>query len=397
MLATFINLIILIAILFFPSRALWNYINKKNHIAQAAIKAANQIEENTSQLTYEKQEQNLSENELKEEGLFFAPIDAAHEIKLLAEQQQNNSLERPEAKLSREQLITQNTTQTSNINQKTSSNTDNQVADPKQNPEDKTYRSSPAAANYASSKSHQKHTSKASSIEFYAGPQKYEIHFGQNNSVTYKPSSQNGSLVNQKEKNNYYSQINSAKGEIIHIGEEGRGIPVHKASISSAAAKSAQEIMVEINNNYSEIPPPQPQYVVHNETIIASIPSPIPELSYDLSSLDSNGRDFRVIWHIRNNTAKPIQLDGRLRNILSPTQLYLVDVHSQRRLPIRYDREIPIANCLLVDQILPFGRIECSAQVGLPSYISNLGIMGNRVLVYLPNSQSPIRIFANLL
>ena len=56
MLAVILRIFILVAILFFPGKALWEYINKQNHIKQAVVLSAKEVQENISQLTYAEQE-----------------------------------------------------------------------------------------------------------------------------------------------------------------------------------------------------------------------------------------------------------------------------------------------------------------------------------------------------
>ncbi len=422
MLAVILRIFILVAILFFPGKALWEYINKQNHIKQAVVLSAKEVQENISQLTYAEQEkpkveeENLTSDQLKEEGLFFASIDSAHEIKLLAEEQNNNSLDK---------TVQSSQDEPSNTIEKPIENNDSTaqtaiteptiVEKPKQEiPEiAQVEPEKPPAPQNSEQPYIQAQEPIQKPLEFYAGTQKYEIQFPSNNSqnteiyagvekyeIGNQPYHQTAQANYQMPvSSNYYAEPQS---EIINIGV-GNGIPVHRASIGSAAAHAAQEVLQTTNNSaiYAQNQYNSPHIIADSgsspaEYIIASASAPIPELTYELNRIvNSDGRDFRVYWKIKNNTAQPIFLNSQLRHLLSPTQLYLVDMHTQRRLPLRYDQQIPMANCLLSDQIPPFGRIECSAQVG-PLYESNMGITSNRVLVYLPNSQRPIRVFMNL-
>lgn len=124
--------------------------------------------------------------------------------------------------------------------------------------------------------------------------------------------------------------------------------------------------------------------------------SPFRELDYELNRIKVRSpKHIEVYWKIHNKTNKTIYLNDLLKRKLSATRLAVVDFQYQRRFHVLYDRFIPRTNCMLSDKIPPLGRINCSAIVG-PRYHTT-GLKDNRVLVYLPGSKKPVRVFLDIL
>ncbi|MDX1917878.1 MAG: hypothetical protein SFT81_01865 [Candidatus Caenarcaniphilales bacterium] len=158
----------------------------------------------------------------------------------------------------------------------------------------------------------------------------------------------------------------------------------------------------DIRNNLPLINPEYPrQYVISEmgsspaEYIIATLNSPISELNYELNSLNiMPGGDLQIRWKIHNLTGRKIYLSREMRKILSPTKLRAADYHTQYAFPIRYQAQIPVANCVLAEYIPPFGRVECAAVVG-PQFAGQAGLSSSLVQVYLPGTKNGIRVFLN--
>jgi|GEM_PF-5937472 len=130
----------------------------------------------------------------------------------------------------------------------------------------------------------------------------------------------------------------------------------------------------------------------------------ITELSYELNSVKFTDNGFiKLFWKIRNNTNQLVFLNEGLKKFLNPSKAFIVDRKTQRVFNVIHDDLLiePIANCMLTKAIPPRGRIECSAKLGNLSFNTprsiNKQTQGNRILIYLPGVESPIKVFRELL
>lgn len=133
------------------------------------------------------------------------------------------------------------------------------------------------------------------------------------------------------------------------------------------------------------------------EYTLARIQSPDSRLIYELNSVNvcGNGQAMKVHWKIKNLTGREIYFDSDLRAKLNPTKLKISDFIHQRMFPVLWNRQIPLANCMVSQTITPFGRIECSAIVG-PLFQSNQGLRDNVVLIHMPGNTEPVRVVLNV-
>ena len=130
---------------------------------------------------------------------------------------------------------------------------------------------------------------------------------------------------------------------------------------------------------------------------LARIPSPIPRLIYELNKTipfyDSG--NIYLSWKIKNETSEEIVLTDEVKKQLNPAKLRVTDFASSKSFPIKFDGQIPVANCLLNNSIPPHGRIDCNAIAG-PVFSDIPGVQDNRVFVKLPGSPKSVPVFVTL-
>ena len=80
---------------------------------------------------------------------------------------------------------------------------------------------------------------------------------------------------------------------------------------------------------------------------------------------------------------------------MSAERTKIIDFFTQKSFPVKWNRQIPAANCLLATQIPAYGRIDCSALLG-PVLERNSVIESNVVLVKLPGAKYLTRVNLNV-
>ncbi len=130
---------------------------------------------------------------------------------------------------------------------------------------------------------------------------------------------------------------------------------------------------------------------------IATVQGPIKDIVYELNSVavSQDGSEARVLWKVKNNSPYAIKLDGALKQVMSAERTKIIDFFTQKSFPVKWNRQIPAANCLLATQIPAYGRIDCSALLG-PVLERNSVIESNVVLVKLPGAKYLTRVNLNV-
>jgi hypothetical protein len=130
---------------------------------------------------------------------------------------------------------------------------------------------------------------------------------------------------------------------------------------------------------------------------IATVQGPIKDIVYELNSVavSPDGSEAKVFWKVKNNSPHAIQLNGALRAAMSAERTKIIDFFTQKSFPVKWNRQIPAANCLMANQIPAYGRIDCSALVG-PVLERNSVIESDVLLVKLPGAKNLARINLNV-
>jgi hypothetical protein len=132
------------------------------------------------------------------------------------------------------------------------------------------------------------------------------------------------------------------------------------------------------------------------EFVLATVNSPVYGITYELNTIEVSPYDgaIRVRWKLRNDTSSPMFINPTMRYEMRPTKLLVTDFIHQRSFPIKWNRQMPIANCMLTNYIPAKGRVECSALVR-PLFESNDILRDTVVVVRLPGAQS-VRVHLNV-
>jgi hypothetical protein len=366
MFSRIIALILLFGILFFPVRAGWRYLKKQNAIANASNQAAKEVQEGTTQLTYATpaQENNDTIDPSQIAILTAAQMASEEVLKDLSISEQTLNKNQPSA--SQESELQTNTSPSEHQN-----NLPWTIQ-----PKEETISSSQPATSIA---------------PLNETEQNYYINLAAQNAANQiqfsLQSTELQAIAIDRAAFEAYSEIED---------QSTKTLVVQPPAINTKQAATNEPKTAEKPKEYI------PNYTITEggstpvAYTIATIQSPFNELSYELNNVGcSLSGNIVVRWKIKNNSGREIFLTTEMRRQLNARSVRVIDFYNQKMFSVRYDREIPIANCLLSESITPFGRIECSAEVGA-IFLDNHSLESNRVLVYLPGSKVGIPVFINI-
>ncbi len=416
MIARLIILIILIGIFFIPGKWLWSYFKTKYDVNNASIAASNEIED-LAQSGLELSE-SLPESTLDLDGGKDKP-DSQETIENPSKENNTNiaSIEQRESRIPKPEeysnrtlipsLVTPSSKTEAKATQQTGSKPPIDLLPQKEKTQNT--KQKPLAKTEPNSNTEITETpleAKEEPLPNRPPDETYTVDVLPEKSVS-EPNNENHSYDILQAAFNAYNELETeASSQIVSGGIE----PENNlsAQISEAALNASKELQDEARAYFIAIQQESKSNsnVVVNEPgstpaeyIMATIPSPADGIVYELNRIAPDicdeGRSLRVYWKVKNETASEIPLTASVKKQLSPTKLRIVDFKNNRRFSIRYDRDLPIANCNLAPSIKPYGRVECSALIG-PIYETNDALNDPKVLVFMPGVKEGVRIFLNV-